>query len=115
DPGADHVTRRTMSIDVVRAVLGIILDDEDRGVFPNRTLAYRLDQLPDGVVVISNFSLWREFAGSEALCVIVVEPHGHKGRDRVPTRIFKKHFLEFAFPLREAAGHIVFPILGPQV
>src|SRR5262245_50356629 len=115
NPGADHVTRRPVGIHMIRTVLGIIFDDEDRGALPYRTLAYCFDKLPDRVVIVGNLRFGREFAGRRSLGVIVIEPHRHKSRDRLSAGVLEQHLLELAFPLREAARHVVLAILSPRV
>src|SRR5215472_5630851 len=115
DPRADHITRRPVGIYVIRAILRIILDDEDGCALPYRALAYCFDKLSDSKVIISNLSLGREFARRCSLGVIVVEPHGHKGGHRVSARVLGQHFFELTLPLRKAARHIVLAILSPRV
>lgn len=45
---ADDLADGAMRVDVVGAVLGIVLSEEDRGVLPDGGMGYGLDELADG-------------------------------------------------------------------
>ena len=45
---ANHQGRAAMCIDVVRAVLGIVLEHENRRVLPELAVAHRLDHAAQG-------------------------------------------------------------------
>src|SRR5580704_511327 len=59
-----------MAVDVIEAVLGIILDDEDTGLWPKLAVADRLDDLTDGQIVVGHHGLGRGRARFGAVCVV---------------------------------------------
>ena len=48
-----------MSIHVIHAALGVVLDDEDRGTGPVRTVADGIHETANRQVVIRNLCGWR--------------------------------------------------------
>ena len=78
DVGADHERRAAVRVDVVGAVLGVVLDDEDQGVVGIRALGDRLDQASDGVIVVSDLNLRcvdSVDGGAEVAGVVVHQTH----------------------------------------
>ena len=60
--GADHQADGAMGVDVVGAVLGVVLDDEDRRLGPVLAVADRLDEPAQRQVVAGDAGLRRERA-----------------------------------------------------
>ena len=52
DIGTDHVGWRTVGVDVVGSILGVIFEDEDGGFRPDGTMGDMLDQFAEGQVVV---------------------------------------------------------------
>jgi len=84
----DDEPDRAVGINMVWTVLSVILDDEDRSVFPEPRVANGVHELAHGVVVVSDHRPGREGARSHAICVVFGKRHDHKrgplaGRFRV--------------------------------
>ena len=52
--GADHERRTAVAIDVIDAVLGVVLDHEDRGALPEAAVGDLVDHPADGEVVVGH-------------------------------------------------------------
>ncbi len=69
-----------MGVDVVRAVLGVVFDDEDGGLGPELGLADGFDDAPEGEVVVGDHGAGGAFAGGGAVGVVVGQPHDLQSR-----------------------------------
>src|SRR5688572_19660114 len=67
-----------MCIDVVRAILGIVFNDENCRVLPVGAPGDSLDQKPNGVIIIGDEELWGGNAGPDPLSVVIREAHYRK-------------------------------------
>ena len=65
-------------IDVIRAILGIIFNNKDRGIRPILAVAHGIDELSDGVVVVRDHGLRSECARLGPPSVIFGHAHDHK-------------------------------------
>ena len=63
---------------MVRAVLGVVLDDEDRGLGPVLALGDGLDDPPEGQVVAGHAGPRGEGAGASARRVVLAQAHDHE-------------------------------------
>ena len=61
-----------MRIDVIRAILRVVFDDEDRGLRPELRSAHRFDQLSKGEIVFGDVRGGRRATGAGAAGVVVV-------------------------------------------
>src|ERR1022692_3462562 len=75
NPRGDEEGGGAVGIHVVGTVLRVVLEDEDGGVGPKARFGDALDQLADGVVVISSGGERGDFAGGGAGSVVVGEAH----------------------------------------
>jgi hypothetical protein len=48
-----------VTIYVVNAILGVILNDKNDCIFPNGTLAHRLNKLAKSGIIVRNVRRWR--------------------------------------------------------
>ena len=82
--GADNEGRRPVRVDVIRACLRIVLDDEYGGVFPIRAGRHLLDQAAQRVIIISHIELRGRLTRPHSGRVIVWKPKhaeiGHRVR-----------------------------------
>ena len=60
-----------MRIHVIGAILGVVFDDEDRGVIPVSTMRHGLHHPPDSKIVVSHGRAGLGFARRRAVGVIV--------------------------------------------
>src|SRR5690348_16250560 len=60
---------------MVRAVLSVILRDEDGGVLPGGRVGHGVHQLAERVVVVRDISLWRGGANTGGLGVVIRQAH----------------------------------------
>ena len=70
---ADDLADGAMRVDVVGAVLGIVLSEEDRGVLPDGGMGYGLDELADGLIVVCDVGLGSRDPDFGGLGVVVTE------------------------------------------
>ena len=78
--GRNDEGRRAVAVDVVGAVLGVVLDNEDRHFVPEFALAEGFDDEAEGVVVVGHIRQRGDLAGGESAGVIVTEAnHGEVG------------------------------------
>ena len=75
---AQNKTNGATGIDVVGTILCIVLDDEDRRLFPVRAVADTIDQLADRPVVVGHSRHRRGCAHPGALRVVFAQAHHHK-------------------------------------
>ena len=80
--GADHQADGAVGVDVVRAVLGVVLDDEDRDLGPGLAVGDGLDDPAQGQVVAGHAGLGRERAGPGAGGVVLAQAHDHEPGQR---------------------------------
>ena len=74
-----------MGVDVVRPVLGIVFQDEERGVIPVRAVGDGLDRSSHRQVVIRDRSLGRRHPWSGSRGVVVGKAKLHQLRHRIVT------------------------------
>ena len=72
---ADHQADGAVGVDVVGAVLGVVLDDEDRRLGPELAVRDGLDQPAQGQVVAGHAGLRREGAGPGPRGVVLAQAH----------------------------------------
>ena len=72
---ADHQADGAVGIDVVGAVLGVVLDHEDRRLGPVLAVADGLDEPAQRQVVAGHAGLRRERAGARARGVVFAQAH----------------------------------------
>ena len=72
---ADDQADGAVGVDVVGAVLGVVLDDEDRRLGPGLAVRDRLDEPAQGQVVAGDAGLGRERAGRGAGGVVLAQAH----------------------------------------
>ena len=106
DPRAHNKAGRAMGIDVIHAALGVVFDDEDRGVFPDRAFADGLDDLGQAIVVVRDVTLRRVLATAGADGVIGWHADEHQVGHGCAARILGEHHLKLAVPFGESAGGI---------
>jgi hypothetical protein len=82
-PRAHDQRDRSMCVDVVGAVLGVVLDHENRERGPERALRQRLDHSADGEVVLRDVRARRESADLRARRVIVRQAQHDQARHLV--------------------------------
>src|SRR5262245_11137276 len=86
-----------MRIHMIRSILGIVLDDENRKRRPDLAAGDRFHNLADRDIVRRDLRLWRERSRGGALRVVLAERHEHE----VGYRPGAVHFLElFDEPIR---------------
>ena len=114
--GAGDKADSAMGIDMVRAVLGVVFDDEDRRLGPQRPMADSLDEFAEGQVVAGHAGTGTVGSGCGAMGVILTEAHDDEPRHRslcCELRIFPEHDvdeLRIAFLLLAAQ-----PVVGAHV
>ncbi len=97
-PGIDLSARRVgrddedggaVAIDVVRTVLGVVLENENRGVGEIAAVGHRLDQPPEREVVLGRHRLRREGSCAGPRRVVVREVRRSRGAATLPS--FRTH------------------------
>src|SRR4051812_17039089 len=89
---------------MVGAVLGVVLDDEDRGVLPEARVRDGLDDLADGQVVAGDTGRWRVDTRAQAVGVIFRQRHHHKAWPHARLLRLLQVLDEEAGPQRVAVG-----------
>src|SRR5205085_8678729 len=72
---ADEERDGAMTVNVVRAVLRVVFDYEDSGVFPVRTVRDGLDDEAERVVIVGDVELRGGAASGDARRVVVRQTH----------------------------------------
>ena len=80
DVRAYHQSDRPVSVDVIGAILGIILNNKDRGLRPVSAVRDALDDLTHSKIVACHHGYRRESAGCGTPRVIFWQAHHHKVR-----------------------------------
>jgi hypothetical protein len=96
--GADDIGRGAMGIDVIRAILAIVFDDEDQGVIRIGAVCHRLDHFADGRVIVGLQSLrciHSAMGRAEAAHVVVGDSHDRQAGQLAVLDVQ----VEFPFPL----------------
>src|SRR5262249_20333289 len=86
---------RTMGIHVIRPVLGVVLDDEDGRLLPERPLRDSFDQPAQCHVVTGDAGLRRECSWRRAAGVVLTQAHDDEPRPGAlipgPLVLFQEH------------------------
>src|ERR1051325_395305 len=72
---ADDQAHRAMSVNVVRAVLGVVLDDEDCHLIPEFAVAGGFDEAAQRQIVVAYAGFGGRRAGARAAGMILAEGH----------------------------------------
>ena len=90
DVRADDEACGTVRVHMIRPVLRIVLDDEDRELRPHAALRDRFHDLANRDVVRGDLCLGRKGPRCGALCVILADRHEHEVRHRaVPIHLLE--------------------------